>query len=112
MPSDRSSISTKYAFDINEQIKNAYVSINGQYVFRQNRLPINFDQIDYPRPPAAYFLLNAQAGIEMKLRQQPILLSLAISNMLNQKYRDYLDVFRYFIDQPGTNVSIRCSMPF
>jgi len=112
MPSDRCSASLKYQFAVNKQLNECFIGINSQYVWQQHRLPANFDNIDYPRPPAAYFLLNAEAGTKIKIQRQPMTCSIAVSNLLNTKYRDYMDVFRYFIDQPGTNVALRLSVPF
>lgn len=112
MPSDRCSAGLAYNFKINEHLSDGYLGINGQYVFQQKRVPSNFDSIDYPRPPAAYFLLNAEVGIQLLAHHQPFKISVSASNLLNTKYRDYMDVFRYFIDQPGTNIALRVSVPF
>ncbi|MBL7916850.1 MAG: hypothetical protein JNM96_00540, partial [Bacteroidia bacterium] len=38
--------------------------------------------------------------------------SVSASNLLNKKYRDYLDRFRYFIDSPGQSFNFRLSIPF
>ena len=112
MPSDQGTLGIRYHFDINNRLNDAYVSVNGQYVMQQNRIPANFDSIDYPRPPKAYYLLNAEAGMNVKIRQQPLFCSISATNLLNIKYRDYMDIFRYFIDQPGTNISLRVSIHF
>jgi iron complex outermembrane recepter protein len=112
MPSDRFSAGIKHEFSLNEAIKECFVGISSQYVLQQKRIPANFDQIDYPRPPAAYFLLSAEAGTQLTLRHQPLYFSITANNLLNQKYRDYMDVFRYFIDQPGRNIAVRLRIPF
>lgn len=112
MPSNRVSIGTKYAYDFNKKIINAFVSVNGQYVFKQNRVPKNFDQLDNLRPPDGYLLIEANAGFELNVFQKTMQCSIVAGNLLNTKYRDYLDVFRYFIDQPGTNIVLRCSLSF
>lgn len=112
MPSDRCSASLKYQFEVNEHFSDCFFGLNSQYVFQQNRVPANFDRIDYPRPPAAYFLLNAEAGTNIKIQRQHLICSITVTNLLNTKYRDYMDVFRYFIDQPGTNIALRVSVPF
>ena len=111
MPSDRYKLSTRYERDINKHFKECFVGLAGQWVNQQKRIPANFDSIDYPRPPAAYFLLDAEAGVQLHIRQQPIYCSITASNLLNAKYRDYLDVFRYFLDQPGTNIALRFNVP-
>ena len=111
MPSDRVSIGSKYSVDLNNIIKEAFVEVNGKYVWQQQRIPSNFDSIDFPRPPQGYFLLDASIGGRIQLRRQPVYISLAGTNLLNKKYRDYMDVFRYFIDAPGTNICIRVRVP-
>ncbi|MCB0699531.1 MAG: TonB-dependent receptor [Chitinophagales bacterium] len=111
MPADRLSLNTIYTTDISEKLTKAFVSVQAKYVFSQWRIPQNFDQIDYPRPPGAYFLLDASIGTTIMLGKQPMELSLTTMNILNQRYRDYLDAFRYFIDQPGRNVVLRLRVP-
>jgi len=112
MPSDRIALSTRYSADLGKRWKQSFVELNGRYVFQQTRIPKNFDEIDYPRPPAAYFLLDASVGTSVFWGRQPFHLSLSVTNLLNEKYRDYLDAFRYFIDQPGRNIIFRVRVPF
>lgn len=111
MPADRLSLNTIYKRDIGDKFKESFLSVDAKYVFRQWRIPANFDQLDYPRPPAGYFLLDASVGTRLQLGKQPVDISLGVLNIFNQRYRDYLDAFRYFIDQPGTNVTLRVRVP-
>jgi iron complex outermembrane receptor protein len=111
MPSDRLRFNTQYTRTLSEKWKDCFVGIDAQYVFRQTHLPADFDSIDYPRPPKGYFLLDASAGACVYLSKQPFYLSLTVANLLNARYRDYLDAFRYFIDQPGTNMIVRVRVP-
>ncbi|MCU0336159.1 MAG: hypothetical protein MUF62_14155 [Chitinophagaceae bacterium] len=39
-------------------------------------------------------------------------LGLSISNLLNTRYRDYLNRLRYFSDAAGINVQVRARIPF
>jgi len=112
MPADRASLSLKYTHDISNTLQECFIGVGGKYVARQTRIPDNFDQIDYPRPPADYFLMDAETGTTLHWGKQPLYCSVSVSNLLNRKYRDYMDVFRYFIDQPGTNVALRLRIPF
>lgn len=112
MPADRVSLNTTYTQNISKRLQECFFSVDGKYVFNQWRIPGNFDVIDYPRPPAAYFLLDASAGTTLIAGKQPLYISLTVMNILNQRYRDYMDAFRYFIDQPGTNVVLRLRVPF
>lgn len=112
MPADRLSFNTRYTRSLSNTLKDCFAEIGGKYVFQQHRIPGNFDDIDYPGPPANYFLLNASAGTTLYVHKQPLYLSLAVENALNTRYRDYMDAFRYFIDQPGRNVALRIRVPF
>ena len=111
IPSDRVSFDARYTRSISERLKDWFVSLTPGYVFEQTRIPQNFDAIDFPRPPKGYFLLDASIGGRVMAGKQPLDLSLSATNLLNSKYRDYLDVFRYFIDQPGTNLILRVRLP-
>lgn len=111
MPADRLSLNTKYSTDISKKMQDCFINAEAKYVFNQWRIPSNFDEIDYPRPPAGYFLLNASVGTKLMFKQQPMHISLTAMNILNQRYRNYLDAFRYFIDQPGTNIVLRLRVP-
>jgi iron complex outermembrane receptor protein len=111
MPSDRLSIGTKYTFDLGEHLKEGYLGLDAQYVSQQKRVPNNFDQIDYPRPPAAYYLVHAEIGASIYWGKQMVDCSISASNLLNAKYRDYMDIFRYFVDQPGRNIALRIRLP-
>lgn len=113
IPSDRLSLSSRYERSISSSLRECFVTIEGEYVFQQHRVPANFDSIDYPRPPGAYFLLNASIGTTISLfKKQSLYVSVAATNLLNESYRDYLDAFRYFINQPGTNIALRLRLPF
>lgn len=112
MPADRLSLGTRYTHPLGGRVRDGFIGATGRYVFRQQRIPSDFDAIDYPRPPAACFVLDAEAGATLQLGRQPVYASLAVSNALNARYRDYLDAFRYFLDQPGTNVALRLRVPF
>ncbi len=111
MPSDRVSFNSRYSTTLSPTFQDCFVGIDLKYVFEQTRIPRDFDSIDHPRPPKAYFLLDASVGSKLTFGDQPIYVSLAVTNLLNTRYRDYMDVFRYFIDQPGTNVVLRVRMP-
>lgn len=111
IPSDRYSISTKFTTDLSSVWKQCFVNVEARYVNRQNRIPENFDAIDFPRPPAGYVLLNASVGTQFMLRNHPIYVSVSATNLLNSRYREYLDAFRYYLNAPGTDVALRLRIP-
>jgi iron complex outermembrane receptor protein len=112
MPADRLMFNSKYTRTLSKTLRECYIGVDLKYVFEQTRIPANFDSIDYPRPPKEYFLLDASIGTCLQITEkQPLYISISATNILNSKYRDYLDVFRYFINQPGINVVLRIRMP-
>ncbi|RYZ33912.1 MAG: TonB-dependent receptor, partial [Sphingobacteriales bacterium] len=112
MPADRLTYSMKYTRSLHEHWQEAFAGFDAKYVARQTRIPGHFDDIDFPRPPADYFLLSFSAGVRRIFGTQPVYLAVDVSNLLNVRYRDYLDAFRYFLDQPGTNIALRVRVPF
>lgn len=110
IPPDRFSLSTRYSTDLGK-LRGAYVSVDGRFVAQQTRVPRNFDDIDFPLPPAGYALLGAEIGSMLRFGKQPLTWSLGVSNALDKRYRDYLDAFRYFLDRPGRDVALRVTVP-
>jgi iron complex outermembrane receptor protein len=59
----------------------------------------------YKLPTAGYELINVEAGataIEIGgVRLEP---SLAVRNLFDVRYRDYLSRYRLFVDEPGRDV--------
>jgi iron complex outermembrane receptor protein len=55
------------------------------------------------------FELGATALIVGSTRLEP---SLAVRNVLNTRYRDYLSRYRLFVDEPGRDIVLRLTVPF
>lgn len=108
MPSDRYSLDAKVFTDLSKSVKEAYVQIGYQYITKQWRVP---DSTDFAPPPKAYGLLSAEIGAGFKFGKQRLYISFAATNLLNAKYRDYLDRFRYFADSQGRNFTLRIKVP-
>jgi iron complex outermembrane receptor protein len=86
-----------------------YVGLTNTIVFRKALLP---DSVDYAPAPRGYTLFSAQAGLSWKVGKQTLDINLTCNNMLNQRYRDYLDRFRYYADGIGRNFIIRVKWTF
>ncbi|GAA4453736.1 TonB-dependent receptor [Rurimicrobium arvi] len=112
MPSDRFSGSIRYERSLNDHFRDCFAALNGQYVSKQIHIPANFSDLDNLMPPDAYFLLGAEAGTTCTIRKRSINISLSVSNLLNRNYRDYMDVFRYFLNQQGRNFAVNLRVPF
>ncbi|AUD06945.1 TonB-dependent receptor [Spirosoma pollinicola] len=120
IPANRSDNSLRYDWETVGKLAKVYVSVSGLYVARQNRAPsvttrqdngaIIFTG-DFGPPPPAYLLLGAEAGFQTQLGNQPMSISLSGTNLANVAYRDYLNRFRYFANEPGRNIMLKVKLP-
>jgi iron complex outermembrane receptor protein len=79
------------------------------YVAKQNDVPAGYD---YAPPPGAYNLINAHVGFKIGINKTYVDVDVAANNLTNVAYKDYLDRFRYFADEPGRNIIFRLQIPF
>lgn len=108
IPPTRWQNGVKYLLPSKGIIQKPFIAIDGIWVARKNNVPEN---ADYMAPPAAYFLLQAEAGTYLSIAKQEMLLTFTVQNMLNTTYRDYLDRFRYYADAAGRNFILRLQIP-
>jgi iron complex outermembrane receptor protein len=109
MPSDRFENTFSYTFGDRKSVKDPSLGISLMNVRHQNRA---VPGQDYLAPPPAYFLLGAEAKGQILLGKLPLDIQFSVTNLLNSRYRDYLDRFRYFADAPGRSFVLRMSYPF
>ncbi len=113
MPSNNLYASLQYELaDIslkNIRLSGTTISINGNYVVRQNRL---LASQDFMPAPDAYFLLGARVETTINLGEQQFYLSVQAQNLLNTSYRNYLNRLRYFADDTGRNITLRIMWKF
>jgi iron complex outermembrane receptor protein len=76
-----------------------------------DRAPLLGNDEDYVMPPPGYRLLNVNAGFKFKLHRQFCTAGISINNALNTRYRNYLNRYRYFADELGTNVLLYLKIP-
>ncbi|NER19033.1 TonB-dependent receptor [Spongiivirga citrea] len=102
---------------------NLTLGLESQYVFRQNETP---DDIDVFSPvtnenvllaintaPDAYHLLHFDAEIAFAMNNESNLkVRLAVNNLLDTNYRDYLNRQRYFADDLGRNISLQLKINY
>lgn len=108
MPANRFENSVRYTHEKNG--RQVFFGINTQYVMQQKNVPSS--NVDYLPAPAAYFLLGFESGADLFIAKQKFTLGFSIYNMLNTRYRDYLDRFRYYADETGINCAFRLKVPF
>ncbi len=104
MPSDRYSYGLRW-----RNRKETYVHIDATTVLRQTRYP---EGILLKAPPARYTLVGFNTGHTFLWGKQKIEAGLSIQNGLNVRYREYMDAFRFFVDEPGVNVVARAKWIF
>jgi iron complex outermembrane receptor protein len=108
MPSDNLRVGLRYK--AGPRAKGWTVGLEGLFVAKQNRLDL---EQDFLPPPPAYALADLSLEREWTLSQNKTLhLRAAAQNLLNTRYRDYLDRQRYFADATGRNVDVRLSLEF
>jgi iron complex outermembrane receptor protein len=88
--------------------KNRHIRLGVRYVTKQFRTEIDQDFIP---APDAYAVLEMEAGAQIKMSRTACNISFVAQNLTNAKYRDYLNRFRYFSDERGTNIMLRLSFP-
>lgn len=101
----------------NKAFYNFNASIESVYSGKQTRFPdFNFTTtlpsgqsvlVDVSTPPNAYHLLNFKSGASFLLNKTSFQLNLTVNNLLDTKYRDYLNRLRFFADELGRNFKIQ-----
>ncbi|MHA7862841.1 TonB-dependent receptor [Flagellimonas marinaquae] len=98
-------------------------SLESQYVFRQNETPDNIMVfspqqqedvvLEINTAPDAYHLLGFRSKMEFPFSNKTKLTTtLAVSNLLNTNYRDYLNRQRFFADDLGRNFTLQLKLNY
>jgi len=113
MPADRLQQELTYNLRDFRGLTATSISFQAQQVARQNRVPDERNGAqDYAPPPPAYALFHANAGTTFRVGRYPITFSVTARNLFNQSYREYLNAFRYYTDEPGRNIIFRLRIGF
>lgn len=108
MPGDRGDLLVKFKLPSSEIFNNTYFQINNSFVAKQWRVPAN---ADFAPAPPAYYLLGFDLGTQITINKQKVFLNFSATNLLNTRYREYLDRFRYYCDAQGSSYNIRITVP-
>lgn len=108
MPANRINSGIEWQLTKLKKVKNAFVQINYQYVFKQNRVP---EGIDFTDSPASYQLFDLVFGAS-QFTKAKMNWSVGVQNIFNTSYRDYLSRYRYYALDSGRNIFIKLSIPF
>ncbi len=103
------------------ELNNLSISLESEYVFRQNEYPNNnfevyvptqenYQLLDTSTPPGAYHLLNFASSVGFKSENGgSYKINLRFENLLNNLYKDYLNRLRYFTHEMGRNIMLSLS---
>lgn len=109
MPADRVRAFVRFEAPLLFGIENTFVEAASLLVRTQDRFPQN---VDYALPPAGYVLFDISLGSTVEALGVRFSWNIAVRNVLNTPFRDYLSRYRYFTDDAGRNVILRLSVPF
>jgi len=109
VPPQRFQNSMSYKWKKLGHLKNVFINVGSAIVFRQTRVPPNSDFVP---PPDGYSLLLAGIGCSIPFGKRDLNISIQGNNLMNTVYRDYLDYFRYYADEPGRSILLRVQIPF
>ncbi len=104
MPAHRIEGQVSYSF-ATPRLQKSYVSPSVLHVFKQTRIAKG--AVDYLPPPGAYTLLNLTMGTDWLPGKHHAGVVIGIYNVLNRRYRDYMNRFRYFNDEVGRNFVVQ-----
>jgi iron complex outermembrane receptor protein len=105
---------------------NLTLELQSEMVFRQTQFPNNnfitniiVDgeltpvEVDISSPPAAYHLLHFASDFQFKVAENSMAtLGFSVFNLLDTKYRDYLNRQRFYADEMGRNFQIQLKINY
>lgn len=109
MPSDRISNELRWTLPEKRPHHTTSASLLSTWVARQTRFP---QGLDFTDPPPAYHLLGASIATAWPMGNGELRVGIEAYNLLNTRYRDYLDRFRYFADATGLDVVLNLRYSF
>jgi iron complex outermembrane receptor protein len=109
MPANR--IETAASYSIKTEAQSLLkLKLGKQYVFRQKRFNKSEEIL---APPGGYLLLFFSGSYRWSLSEkQQMELGIRIDNLLDRKYRDYMNRFRFYTDEQGRNITLRIKYNF
>ncbi|MCB9305289.1 MAG: TonB-dependent receptor [Lewinellaceae bacterium] len=88
-----------------------FVRLMAATALRQSRIP---DEGLLKDAPPAFTTIGLDAGHTFRLGTsgRSLEIGLSVQNLGNIRYREYLNFFRFYADEPGLNVGLRAKMTF
>lgn len=110
IPADRIVNGVEWDHPAWKGFRELHAALSIQSVFKQTHSAP--DSLDYAPPPEGYTLVHARVGFVFPLKSTSLNVDMEVSNLLDTRYRDYSNRFRYFADDPGRNIAMRLKVPF
>ena len=92
-----------------KKLTNTQFEVTNHYVFRQNNL---LAEQDFTLPPDGYNLIGLRVSTNIQGQKTQWRIFSKIDNLLNVKYRNYLNRQRYFADDLGMNIVLGMKLNF
>ena len=108
----------------NNKYRNLRLSLQSEYVFRQNEFPATnfevyipntetFEMVEVSSPPPAYHLLDFNSTIDFDFSERSTLtVGFQVTNLLNVSFRNYLNRLRLFADDLGRNFLLNIKLKY
>jgi iron complex outermembrane receptor protein len=109
MPANRFENGVTYQFHKIWKLNEPYLTVEQLTISKQDRVPPN---VDFAPPPAGYTLINVNAGFTAPFFHHLLTVNIGVTNIGNTAYRDYLNHFRYYADDLGSNYVLRLKYSF
>lgn len=108
IPADRIQPSLKF----HQQLKNKdriTTSIGSTLVNKQYKAPIEYG---FVKAPKGYALFDLSFMYSLILEKTAVDFILKVDNLFNTKYRDYMNRYKYFVDDMGRNIAMKVQISF
>lgn len=110
MPSDRYQYGLKWQLESGKKNQSpSFIRVAATTVARQWRIPAEGLT---KAAPNTYTTLTLEAAHTFSVGKRQLETGISIQNLNNIRYREYLDLFRYYADAPGINVGLRAKWIF
>jgi iron complex outermembrane recepter protein len=86
-----------------------FTGINWSHTATQWRITA---ERDYVASPEAFHLFGVTAGAKLPVKESILHIGLSIENIFNTTYQNYMNRLRYYLHEPGRQVSLRLNFKF
>ncbi len=109
MPTDRYQYGLRWMAKGGRKSDETFIRLLATMVIRQSRIPE--EGLTKAAPPT-FTTLGLDAAHTFWLGKNRLEVGLNVQNFTNVRYREYLDLFRFYADMPGVNVGLRAKLTF